>query len=611
MPTEIRSHRVLVVEDEGLIAHDIASRLESLGHAVVDTVSTADEAVALAPQADVVLMDIRIDGPRDGIEAAREIRARHHVPVIFLTAHADRSTLDRAKLTGPFAYLVKPLSTNALQSALEIAVYKHRMERALAEQEAWLRTTLFSVADSTIVTDPSGRIRSINRAAEQTLGWTTEEAAGKPYAEVLRFTSSSTEPIEPIELALLRDEPVELPRQWKLLTRSGRELHIEGSAAPVRGPHEVFGVVLTFRDVTARRWQEQHLRQAQRMDTAARLAASVSEEYANLIAIIRTQADQLLAQFGDYSPLKRGVEEIRSAATAATQITRRLGSFGSRPTAQPETFSMNSLLRRMSKLLESVAGDAIKVSIRVEPSSGRVRGDLAQIEQAVMNLVLQASSRLPAGGEILIETNHIENPVNNQSYVLLALHYSAEEPDLEQLFEPVAGEAHSLALPVAHAIVREHSGYLTAQHAPTGGTRLEMLLPRVADPALFDPATAGAAPAILLVDSRDVVRSQLHNFFEAAGYNLLEAADASEAIALGQMHDGGLDLLIADEAEAEEIRKSIESAHPTLTVLRVVDRPEKLPNEVKRPFSQQLLLEKANSLLSLRNPRATPASMGG
>ena len=103
------AYKVLVVEDEGLIAHDIATRLEALGHQVVATVATADEAVEQAAGADVVLMDIRIDGQRDGIAAAHEVRARHHVPVVFLTVHSDRSTLERAKAAGPFGYIVKPL----------------------------------------------------------------------------------------------------------------------------------------------------------------------------------------------------------------------------------------------------------------------------------------------------------------------------------------------------------------------------------------------------------------------------------------------------------------------------------------------------------------------
>jgi CheY-like chemotaxis protein len=123
-----KSRRVLVVEDEGLIAHDISTRLTALGHEVVASVGTAEEALGKASGADIVLMDIRIDGPVDGIEAAARIRERYHLPVIFLTAHADRPTVERAKLTGAFGYLVKPIAHASLNTAIEIALYKHQME---------------------------------------------------------------------------------------------------------------------------------------------------------------------------------------------------------------------------------------------------------------------------------------------------------------------------------------------------------------------------------------------------------------------------------------------------------------------------------------------------
>ena len=136
------SYKVLVVEDEGLIAHDIATRLQALGHQVIGTVATAQEAIAQAGAADLVLMDIRIDGTTDGIAAAQEVRTRHRVPVVFLTAHADRATLDRAKSAGPYGYIVKPLGPASLLASIEMAVHKHRLESQLEQQEAWLRTTL-------------------------------------------------------------------------------------------------------------------------------------------------------------------------------------------------------------------------------------------------------------------------------------------------------------------------------------------------------------------------------------------------------------------------------------------------------------------------------------
>ena len=617
MPFETKSHKVLIVEDEGLIAHDISTRLEALGHVVVDTVSTAEAAVEMAPQSDVTLMDIRIDGPRDGIDAAREIRQRYKLPVIFLTAHADRSTLERAKVTGPFAYLVKPLASAALQSAIEVAIYRHRMERNLEEQEAWMRTTLASVADGTVVTGPDGAIRSLNRAAEVITGWSSEEARGLPYSKVLRLmTPASTageqtlEPVEPVELALLQDAPVAFDARWRLLDRSGRELIVEGSAAPVRDALTVFGAVLTFRDVTARHWQEQQARQAQRMDTAARLAASVSEEYSNLVAIIRTQAEHLRDQLGEYSPGRRAIEEIRQAASAATQITRRMASFGSRPSAQTESFTINSLLRRMGKLIQSAAGERVKVAIRTDPALGRVRGNTDQLEQAVMNLVLHALSSMSGEGELALETSQVELPFGSDTrgYVILAAIYSGHELDLDHLFEPVAAQEQSLALPVAHAIVRDHGGYLTAQAMPGGSTRLELLLPRVSEQSLLGSAAAATACSVLLVEGREGIRAQLHNFFESSGYNLLEAADVSEAVTLGQMYGGSLDLLIAEEASAEEIAAQLRPVHPGFAVLRMVDRAEQSLEEIRRPFSQRALLEKAARLLSLRNDRAQPAT---
>ena len=201
-----KSYKVLVVEDEGLIAHDIAKRLEGLGHEVLGTVSTAEEALAQAGFADVVLMDIHIDGTRDGIDAAQEIRARNNIPVVFLTAHADRATIERAKAAGPFGYIVKPLGLGSLQTSIELGVYKHGLARDLEQREAWLRTTLACAADAIVVTDPAGQVRALNRAAEVLTGWTDPEAQGRRLDEVVRLVEeeSGHEAGDPAPLAILR-----------------------------------------------------------------------------------------------------------------------------------------------------------------------------------------------------------------------------------------------------------------------------------------------------------------------------------------------------------------------------------------------------------------------
>jgi hypothetical protein len=417
------SYAILLVEDEGLIARDIAQRVEQLGHRVVATVSTGEEAVEAAAHAQLVLMDIRLDGRMDGIQAAEIIRRRFAIPVVFLTAHADRATLDRAKLAEPYGYIVKPVAPAALYTSIEIAVYKHTMARELAEREAWLAAVLHSVADAVVVADVQGKVRTLNSAAEALTGWTEAEAKGHPLAEVAplgaspdaspNVSSSSTEKTRtaspassasssasfaapfnagegPVPLAMLRDAAVSLGRHSQLTTRTGRSVAVEGSAAPVRLSDTAIGSVLSLRDVGQRRWEEQQLQQAQKVDAAARLAAGVVDEYTTLLTVIRTQAERLLQQFADYSPARSAAEEIRQAASAAEQITRKLAGFGKRQPGNPTVLSPNGVLRRMTKLLETVAGAGIHVTVRPALHAGKVNADEGQFEQLLMNLTMHA-----------------------------------------------------------------------------------------------------------------------------------------------------------------------------------------------------------------------------
>jgi hypothetical protein len=192
-------------------------------------------------------------------------------------------------------------------------------------------------------------------------------------------------------------------------------------------------------------------------------------------------------------------------------------------------------------------------------------------------------------------------PGNPAVFVVLALEYSAAEADLEHLFDPAASGDTGLALPVAHSIVTEHNGFLTARASPGngGGTCIELLLPLAEEAGM--PRETGEPveqiPAVLLVDSREAVQAELHKFFESTGLNLLEAADRDEAVTLGQLHDGPLDLVIADSAAADALLEALRGTHPALAVLRVVDAPERSRLEIRRPFTQQALVERVRQIL--------------
>jgi hypothetical protein len=158
-----------------------------------------------------------------------------------------------------------------------------------------------------------------------------------------------------------------------------------------------------------------------------------------------------------------------------------------------------------------------------------------------------------------------------------------------------------LAMAMAHAVVIEHGGYISAQQT-RAGYRFEMLLPRAEEPPFSEIAPGlGKAPALLMVDSRVRMRVELHNFFEAEGYNLIEAANAQEALMLGELHEGSLGLLVADGADADRIGAALSKKHPALQVLRILDwvgtQLDTASNEILRPFTQNALLEKVAQLI--------------
>ena len=186
--------KLLVVEDESIVAMDIKHRAESLGYEVTAITPSGEEAIELVKknQVDLVLMDIVLKGEMDGIEAAQKIHDGFDIPVLYLTAYSDEETLKRAKITEPFGYIIKPFEDRELHSAVEIAIYKNEMERKLKESEKWLSTTLESIGDAVIATDKNGDIIFINPVARKVTGWSQKEAIGKSLKDVFQLINEDT-----------------------------------------------------------------------------------------------------------------------------------------------------------------------------------------------------------------------------------------------------------------------------------------------------------------------------------------------------------------------------------------------------------------------------------
>ncbi len=285
---------ILVVEDESIVALDIKIRLQNMGYAVAALAATGEEAIRAAQihRPDIVLMDIKLQGKMDGVAAAEQIRAQFDIPVVYLTAFADEVTLQRAKITESFGYLLKPFEERELAAVIETAVYKHRIERRLKENEQWLTTTLNSIGDAVIATGTVGDIKFLNPVAEELTGWTQAEALGRPSVEVfVILNEESLEPLaNPVEQVLHCQQSLAINRHALLVARDNTQIPIEVSAAPIKNDKGATnGVVLVFKDITEQRAAEAKLR-----DYTAQLQAHIEE----LDAFAHTVAHDLQSPLG-------------------------------------------------------------------------------------------------------------------------------------------------------------------------------------------------------------------------------------------------------------------------------------------------------------------------
>lgn len=254
--------QILVVEDESVIAADIKDCLENLGYAVPAIAVSGETAIAFATtlRPDVVLMDIRLKGEMDGIQAAQHIWSYLHIPIIYATGYSDRSTMERAKATEPFGYVLKPIEERELYVAIETALQRFRLDKELQEREQWLASILKAIGDGVIVTDADSRIKFLNSAAESLTGWRQAEAIGQKATDIFHLIHEQTQATlpSPIDEALQTGKLVYLADGTLLRSRNGQTVPIADSAAPFYDDEgTTTGVVLVFRDITERRQAEE------------------------------------------------------------------------------------------------------------------------------------------------------------------------------------------------------------------------------------------------------------------------------------------------------------------------------------------------------------------
>jgi PAS domain S-box-containing protein len=630
--------RILIVEDDANSAFILRKILLRTEYTIAGVTSSGEQAVAMVRAAppDLVLMDINIPGAIDGVETATLIQRAHDVPIIYLSAYSDDATIERARRTGPFAYLLKPYREKEVLITIQMALYKDRLDRLLKANQQRLAATLGALEDCVLATDSAGCVNYLNPAAEGILGVAGSSALGRSVDDLLdlRPADSTTQPLAvPARLLALGfqttpEEPL------VLVSRNGGQRLVQvrvNALAETAGASD--GRVVILRDVTRLAQLEESIRQSQKLEAVGRLAGGIAHDFNNLLAIINSFTDLLLLQAAPDDPCERYYRSIRTAGRRGADLVAQLMTYSRRAPSAPRLVEPLAIVAEAHKMLRPLIRESIELVLEAPPILPPLHIDPGQLEQIIVNLCLNARDAIAEEGSITIRlatcqfdemeaaTRKLDHP---GEFVMLRVSDTGcgiPEQIRSKIFEPFfttkeVGKGTGLGLAMVYSLVKQNHGHIEVESPPGLGATFTIVLPAAlaaiaaageSEPA---PATApGGHERILLVEDDLSFAECVKSLLEMHGYVTVTAADGEEALARFHERSGGFDLLLSDvvlpKFSGPRLATELRRECPGLRVLFMsgydIDDPcAALGTGVARlqkPFSLNALLFRMRSLL--------------
>ncbi|MFM7152193.1 MAG: PAS domain-containing protein, partial [Gemmataceae bacterium] len=315
------------------------------------------------------------------------------------------ATLERARLTAPYGYVLKPFEDRDLQITIDMGLYRHRMERRVRESEQWLSATLKGISDCVVATNRDGTIRMLNQAAQGLAHTDASTAEDKHWSAILPLRDRTTgQPTPDLVLqAMAQGQTVDLPREC-LLGAEG--LPVEGSISPIFDlQNQVCGSVIVLRDIRQRLQLDKQIWESRKMEAARRLSGGISHEFNNALTSVIGFSEMLLENplLGEQTRREYLKLLLNSARRAAKQ-TKQLAAFASGQMLSPCLVDLNKVLQDLWKWLQESLKPAITVELKRTMILGSIKSDPNQVVEAILALVENAREAMPSGGRLTLET---------------------------------------------------------------------------------------------------------------------------------------------------------------------------------------------------------------
>ncbi|EMN72430.1 PAS domain S-box protein, partial [Leptospira interrogans serovar Bataviae str. UI 08561] len=347
---------ILIVDDEWLIAFNLQLSLQKLGYKIAGTARTADEALEMAERTnpDLILMDIRIEGELDGIQAAEKIQKKMDIPVIFMTAFADEETFNRAvDKASLFGYISKPFQPTSLKNSIEIALKQQKRFGRVKEEGKEFKDVIQNIGEGAISLDREGKILFMNRTAEYLTGWSLSEVQGEYGEKVLRFSTNKGENIRAMESDRLRYIP-------SLLTRNdGSKIQVAFRVSAVRDEKGfIVGSIIMLSEITAlsisekeKSEMEKVIQSERRLESIQKLAAGLAHEINNPLMGIINYGHVIQNHKGGDAETKNYARLIIEQGERIAAIIRNLVLFSKKDPEQPVRCNVKQLVNSVEDMI--------------------------------------------------------------------------------------------------------------------------------------------------------------------------------------------------------------------------------------------------------------------
>jgi len=562
--------RVLIVEDETLIAMELKDRLERNHYTVCGVVARGEDAIGRIDQfdPDVVLMDVHLAGKLDGIETAKQLRTKRDIPVIYLTAYSDSWLIEQAVKTEPYGYLVKPFEERELRATIDLAIYKHMMEQRVRDNErrlsALFNQSAVGIAEINIRT---GRFVRVNRQYREIAGY-------GPDAMSMTDSQFTTNPADQIKeqelLQSLHEGKIDSVAMEKCcVIPDGGLRWIHQTLSPLwQADEEPTSCVVVIHDVTQRKSAEAALTQTQKLESLSTLAAGLAHDFNNLLQTILGLSNVAGGLLSPTHEARRSLQHIEKTVDAAARLVRQLTAYAGVRRFVPTSIEVHALVRKTLGSVKALVSPSVNLIVNEPGDQVFTQVDSGQIQEAIVNLLQNAVESIGTqGGDVKITSSALllteqDMPIWSATgllptpgrYAMIQIQDSGcgiPSESINKVFDPFYTTkflGRGLGLSAVMGIIRKHHGGIYLDSTLGIGTTVSIILPADAShPETTVPhRTTQKSGTVLLIDEDVFIQDFVVSALTRERITVLTASDGERGVTLFREQHQRIALVMVD-----------------------------------------------------------------